>query len=141
MHYIMIYFMLIWFLARLVLVDIPQRMLNIFYCIARGLMHKEIFISCKCTHWLKHCCLEAKFIILAEVGMYSLLYRHILWKHVAFISADYCECNQVTIGLWLTWCELVNVAIHTCEHIYTNVSCLGGVFAKIKIHLWCKSIV
>jgi len=43
---------------RLVLVDIPQRMLNIFYCIARGLMHKEIFctffISCKCKHCLKH---------------------------------------------------------------------------------------
>ena len=33
-----------------------------------------------------------------------------------FLSADYRECNQVTIGLWLTWCELVNVAIHTCEH-------------------------
>ena len=37
-------------------------------------------------------------------------------KHVAFLSADYRECNQVAIGLWLTWCELVNVAIHTCEH-------------------------
>ena len=48
--------------------------------------------------------------------MYSLLYRHILRKHVAFLSANYRECNQVTIGLWLTWCELVNVAIHTCEH-------------------------
>jgi hypothetical protein len=34
----------------------------------------------------------------------------------AFLSADYREYNQVTIGLWLTWCELVNVAIHTCEH-------------------------
>ena len=36
-------------------------------------------------------------------------------KHVAFLSADYRECNQLTIGLWLTWsgwCEL-NVAIHT----------------------------
>ena len=37
-------------------------------------------------------------------------------EHVAFLSADYRECNQVTIGLWLTWCELVNVATHTCEH-------------------------
>jgi hypothetical protein len=36
--------------------------------------------------------------------------------HVAFLSADYRDCNQVTIGLWLTWCELVNVAIHTCKH-------------------------
>jgi hypothetical protein len=35
------------------------------------LMHKEIFISCKCTHWLKHCCLEAKFIILAEMERYE----------------------------------------------------------------------
>ena len=24
--------------------------------------------------------------------------------------------NQVTIGLWLTWCELINFAIHMCEH-------------------------
>jgi hypothetical protein len=30
-HYIMIYFMLIWFIAHLGLVDIPQRMLNIFF--------------------------------------------------------------------------------------------------------------
>ena len=37
-------------------------------------------------------------------------------EHVAFLSADYRECNQVTIGLRLTWCELVNVATHTCEH-------------------------
>ena len=43
-------------------------------------------------------------------------YIHVLRKHVAFLSADYRECNQVTIGLWLTWCELVNVAIHTCKH-------------------------
>ena len=62
------------------------------------------------------CCLEVKFITLTQIGMYSLLYRHILRKHVAFLSADYRECNQVTIGLWLTWCELVNVAIHTCKH-------------------------
>ena len=39
-----------------------------------------------------------------------------LRKHVAFPFGDYRECNQVTIGLWLNWCELVNVAIHACEH-------------------------
>ena len=59
------------------------------------------FISCKCTHWLKTpCCLEVKFIILTQIGMYSLLYRHILRKHVAF-------------GLWLTWCE--------CKYCNTHV--------------------
>jgi hypothetical protein len=47
------------------------------------------------------CWLEVKFIILTQIGTYSLLYRHILRKHVAFLSADYRECNQVTIGLWL----------------------------------------
>jgi hypothetical protein len=47
-------------------------------------------------------------------------YRHILRKHVAFLSADYRECNQVTIGWWLTWCELVNVAIHT-QHSLWNI--------------------
>ena len=41
-------------------------------------------------------------------------------EHVAFLSADYRECNQVTIGLWLTWCELVNVALDTCEHFMLN---------------------
>ena len=41
-------------------------------------------------------------------------------EHVAFLSADYRECNQVTIGLWLTWHELVNVAIHMYEHFIIN---------------------
>ena len=45
------------------------------------------FISCKCTP----CCLEVKFIILTQIGMYSLLYRHILRKHVAFFPR------------WLSW--------------------------------------
>jgi hypothetical protein len=33
-----------------------------------------------------------------------------------FFPLIYRKCNQVTIGLWLTWCELVNVAIHTCPN-------------------------
>ena len=35
----------IWFITHLVLMDISQRMLNIFYCTARGLMHKAIFCT------------------------------------------------------------------------------------------------
>jgi hypothetical protein len=82
--------------------------------------------------------LKVKFIILTQIGMYSLLYRHILRKHAAFLSADYHECNQVTIGLWLTWCELVNVAIHTCEHFMLKFLLNAANKERYKIFL-CSS--
>ena len=82
----------------------------------RNILYRSLLVVNVDIDLLTLCCLEVKFIILTQIDMHSLLYRHILRKHVAFLSADYRECNQVTISLWLTWCELVNVAIHTCEH-------------------------
>ena len=45
-------------------------------------------------------------------------HRHVFITVQTYIKETCCfsyrECNQVTVGLWQTWCELVDVAIHTC---------------------------
>ena len=87
--------------------DIPQRMLNILHCTASKRLDAQ-------RHILYRSLLAANVHIDLNTLLFgSQIYnidtnRHAL--HVAFLSADYRECNQ------LTCCELVNVAIHTCEH-------------------------
>ena len=51
--------------------------------------------------------------------MHSLLHRHLFRKHVAFLSADLSGMKSGDD--WLTYCELMNVAIHTCEHLYVII--------------------
>jgi hypothetical protein len=107
-------------------VDIPQRMLNIFllYC-SRFDAQRNI---------LYHSLLAANVHIDLNTLLFgSQIYNIDTNRHV-FISVqpyikETCRfsfglfivnVNQVTIGLWLTWHELVNVAIHMYEHFIIN---------------------
>ena len=106
------------------------------------------------------CWLEVKFIILTQIGTYSLLYRHILRKHVAFLSADYHECDNWFVAdlVWISKCCNTHVwALYVkilTEKIMILLYILKLNFKRsylyrinnpttllhFKIHLWCKSI-
>ena len=80
--------------------------------------------------------------------MYSLLYRHILRKHVTFLFANlFWMYNLMTNSLRLNWCEIMNVAIHTCEHFKRKKLLIHSFMQNITIciilliYIFCNSIL